>query len=361
MKNNRYAVILAGGRGERFWPLSTGKRPKQLLNLVGEGTLLAQAVTRLDGLIPPERVLVITSADLVAASREAAPMLPAGNVIGEPMGRDTAAAVALAAALVKARDPKAVFAILTADHVISDLPLFQKTLSTGMDLAESGNELVTIGIAPTEPSTAYGYIERAVLKEDREGCRFYRAVRFVEKPDRERATGYLATGNYLWNSGMFIWSVAAIEAALLKHRPALGNLVEAMTEAARTGNLDATLGRIYPTLEKISIDYAVMEKADNILVADGRFAWDDVGSWTALENHFPKDASGNVVVGESAAWQASGNIVVSKDRVTALVGVKDLVVVQTEGVTLVCHRDQAQNIKKLLETIRQTGQHTELL
>ena len=361
MKSNRYAVILAGGRGERFWPLSTGKRPKQLLNLVGEGTLLAQAVTRLEGLIPPERVLVITSADLVAASREAAPMLPAGNVIGEPMGRDTAAAVALAAALVKARDPKAVFAILTADHVIKDLPLFQKTLSTGMDLAEAGNELVTIGIAPTEPSTAYGYIERATLKEDREGCRFYRAVRFVEKPDRERATSYLATGNYLWNSGMFIWSVAAIEAALLKHRPALGSLVDVLAEAARTSNLESSLGRIYPTLEKISIDYAVMEKADNILVAEGRFDWDDVGSWTAIENHFPKDASGNVVVGESAAWQASGNIVVSKDRVTALVGVKDLVVVQAEGVTLVCHRDQAQNIKKLLETIRQTGQHTELL
>ena len=361
MDTQRYAVILAGGRGERFWPLSTARRPKQLLNLVGDDTLLAQAVKRLAGLIPPERVLVITSADLVEASREAAPMLPSGNIIGEPMGRDTAAAVALAAALVKARDPQGVFAILTADHIIGDLPLFQTTLRAGMDLAAAGKVLVTIGLAPTEPSTAYGYIERAELSAEREGCSFFKAVRFVEKPDRERAAGYLASGRYLWNSGMFIWSVASIEAALQQHRPELGKLVETFAQAAQAGQLAESLATIYPTLQKISIDYAVMEKADNILVAEGRFAWDDVGSWTALENHFPKDASGNVVVGESVAWSAGDNIVISKDRVTALVGVRDLVVVQAEGVTLVCHREQAQNIKKLLETIRQSGQHAELL
>lgn len=361
MKSNRFAVILAGGRGERFWPLSTAKRPKQLLNLVGQGTLLAQAVTRLEGLVPPERVLVITSADLVSASHEAAPMLPLENIIGEPVGRDTAAAVALAAALVKSRDPNAVFAILTADHVIGDLPVFQATLETGMDLAESQDKLVTIGIAPTEPSTAYGYIERADISEDRKGCRFFRAVRFVEKPDRERAESYLNTGKYLWNSGMFIWSATVIERALLKHRPQLGSLVESWADSTRKNELSAALAKVYPTLEKISIDYAVMEKADNILVAEGRFAWDDVGSWTALENHFSKDASGNVVIGDSAAWSAEGNIVVSKDRVTALVGVKDLVVVQADGVTLVCHRDHAQNIKKLLEVLRRTDRHPELL
>lgn len=361
MDTKRYAVILAGGRGERFWPLSTSKRPKQLLNLVGEGTLLAQAVDRLTGLVPPERVMVITNADLVEASCAAAPKLPRENIIGEPIGRDTAAAVALAAGLVKARDPEAVFAILTADQVIGQIPAFQQTLRASMDIAARGQHLLTMGITPTFPSTAYGYIERGAHMEDREGLPFCKAARFVEKPDLARATEYLATGRYLWNSGMFIWSVKAIEAAFNKHRPVLGRLVDEFAAAARQGKLLEALARIYPGLEKISIDYAVMEKADNILVAAGTFSWDDVGSWTALENHFPKDAANNVVVGESAAWDSAGNIVFSRDRVTALVGVRDLVVVQAEGVTLVCHRDQAQNIKKLLEVIRQSGRHTELL
>lgn len=361
MSAQRYAVILAGGRGERFWPLSTSKRPKQLLNLVGEGTLLAQAVDRLTGLVPPERVLVITNADLVEASCAAAPMLPRANVIGEPIGRDTAAAVALAAGLVKARDPEAVFAILTADQVIGQIPVFQKTLRASMDIAARGQHLITMGITATFPSTAYGYIERGAQAEVQEGLPFCKAARFVEKPNLERATEYLATGRYLWNSGMFIWSVKAIEAAFMQHRPVLGKLVDEFAAAQRQGSLLDALARIYPGLEKISIDYAIMEKADNILVAEGTFTWDDVGSWTALENHFPKDSANNVVVGESATWDASGNIVFSRDRVTALVGVKDLVVVQADGVTLVCHRDQAQNIKKLLEGIRQSGRHTELL
>ena len=361
METQRYAVILAGGRGERFWPLSTSKRPKQLLNLVGEGTLLAQAVDRLAGLVPPERVLVITNADLVEATCAAAPMLPRKNIIGEPIGRDTAAAVALAAGLVKARDPDAVFAILTADQVIGQIPAFQQTLRASMDIAARGRHLLTMGITATFPSTAYGYIERGAQVEEREGLPFCQAARFVEKPNLERATEYLATGRYLWNSGMFIWSVQAIESAFLKHRPALGHLVDEFAAAARQDQLTEALARIYPGLEKISIDYAIMEKADNILVAEGRFSWDDVGSWTALENHFPQDESHNVLIGDTAAWSSAGNIVYSRDRVTALVGVKDLVVVQADGVTLVCHRDQAQNIKKLLEEIRRTGRHTELL
>lgn len=230
-----------------------------------------------------------------------------------------------------------------------------------MDIAARGQHLITMGITATFPSTAYGYIERGAKAEEREGLSFCKAARFVEKPNLERATEYLATGRYLWNSGMFIWSVKAIEAALVQHRPVLGKLVDVFATAQKQGRLLDALASIYPGLEKISIDYAIMEKADNILVAEGTFSWDDVGSWTALENHFPKDAANNVVVGESATWEASNNIVFSRDRVTALVGVRDLVVVQADGVTLVCHRDQAQNIKKLLEGIRQSGRHTELL
>lgn len=355
MTMNPYAVILAGGRGERFWPLSRVRRPKQLLSLVGDRSLLGQAVDRLQGLIPVENILVITNADLVEASRAAVPELPAGNVLGEPVGRDTAPAVALATALVKARDPRAVFCILTADHVMGELPLFRATLGGAMAIAEKGEFLLTIGMEPTEPSTAYGYIEREGQHSERDGVRVFRAKRFVEKPDRARAAEYLATGRYLWNSGMFVWSVPAIEQAIRRHRPALAPIIDELTPlVAQPGFADA-LARVYAKVEKISIDYAVMEKSDNILVAEGRFAWDDVGSWTALANHFPADGSGNVVVGDCAEIQSSGNIVYSKDRLTALVGVKDMIVVQAEDVTLVCRRDQAQDVKKLLEQVRAGG------
>lgn len=355
MSAGRYAVILAGGRGERFWPLSRTRRPKQLLSLVGNRSLLGQAVDRLQGLMPVDHILVITNADLVEASRAAVPELPPGNVLGEPVGRDTAPAVALATALVKARDPHAVFCILTADHVMGDLPLYRATLDGAMTIAQAGKHLLTIGLQPTEASTAYGYIERADLQGTQGAVRFFKARRFVEKPDRATAAEYVATGRYLWNSGMFVWSVPAIEKALRAHRPALAPVLDLLTPLVGKPGFDDALARVYGSIEKISIDYAIMEKADNILVAEGRFAWDDVGSWTALANHFPADAAGNVVVGECAALQASSNIVYSKDRLTALVGVQDLIVVQAEDVTLVCRRDQAQDVKKLLEQVRASG------
>jgi mannose-1-phosphate guanylyltransferase len=361
MTAQRYAVILAGGKGERFWPLSTARRPKQLLSLVGEKSLLEQAVERLKGLIPPERVFVITNADLVEASREAAPSVPPANIIGEPVGRDTAAAVALGAALVKARSHDGVFCVLTADHVIGDLPIFRGTLNAAMDIAAAEDVLITIGIQPNEPSTGYGYIECGDIHADRGGITFLKARRFVEKPDIERANAYLASGNFLWNSGMFIWSVQSLAAGLRRHRPQLAQLMDEVSRVASKSGFDATLAKAYDNLEKISIDYALMEKSENILVARGTFAWDDVGSWTALPNHFPADLQGNTTIGVSEAHDASGNIVFSKDRLTALVGVKDLVVVQADGVTLVCSRDRVQDIKKLVEQLRRTGRHTELL
>ncbi|MCO5044140.1 MAG: sugar phosphate nucleotidyltransferase [Kiritimatiellae bacterium] len=360
MGDHRYAVILAGGRGERFWPLSRAARPKQLLALVGNRPLLAQAVGRLEGLIPPERVLVLTNADLVQASREAAPELPPANIIGEPVGRDTAPAVALATALVKARDPKGVFAILTADHVMGDLPHFRETLAAGMDIAESGDYLVTIGIQPNEPSTGFGYIEQGDDFSTVRGIPFKRVRRFVEKPDRSTAESYLASGRFAWNSGMFVWSVPSIQSALQKYHPELGSKIDEWALAAVQPNFAEQLAESFATVRKISIDYAVMEKADNIVVAAGTFAWDDVGSWPALERHFPADHAQNVLIGDATAVASAQNIVYSQGRLTALVGVKDLIVVQAEDATLVCHRDHAQNIKELLATLREAGR-TEVL
>jgi len=357
----RYAVIMAGGKGERFWPLSTSKHPKQLLALVGDKPLIAQAVDRLEGLVPPENIFVVTNADLVDATRAATPLLPPENIIGEPIGRDTAAAVACGGALVKAKDENGVFAVLTADQVMGDLDIFSATLRGGMELAEKNDILVTIGIDPTFPSTGFGYIESGDAFASQENIEFRKAVRFVEKPDEVTASEYLETGKFYWNSGMFIWSVASLEKAFAVSCPEMAELMETLTRYAKDGKIAEGMDATYPGLGKISVDYALMEKADNIVMACGTFSWDDVGSWPALENHFPQDESGNTKIGQVKTLNADGNIVYSKDHLTAVIGVKDLIVVQTDGVTLVCPKDRAQDIKQMVVMLREQGDFDGLL
>ena len=356
-----FAVILAGGKGERFWPLSTSRMPKQLLSLVGGKPLLAQAVDRLDGLISPSRIFVITNKDLVVATRKAAPALPMKNIIGEPFGRDTAAAIAVGAALVKERNPDGVFCVLTADHIMGDIPLFRRTLKACLNRAQREPVLITIGIKPRSPNTGYGYIEAEPRNRRNDGVRFCRARRFVEKPNIRKAKKYFETGNFYWNSGMFAWSVATIEEAFRKYRPALFDLMNKLIKVAGKPEFDEELRRGYEPLEKISIDFALMEKADNIWMARGMFRWDDVGSWTALEDHIPKNREGNVLVGTCESIHAHNNIVLSNDRLTALVGVRDLIVVQAMGVTLICPKDRAQDVKKLVEKLKSSGRYAEVL
>lgn len=347
-----YAVIMAGGKGERFWPLSTARRPKQLLDLAGGKPLILQAVDRLAGLVPPERILIVTNGSLVEPIRA---MLGQGSpigVLGEPVGRDTAAAIAAGAAWIRRRDPDAVFCVLTADHVIGDLPTFRDILARGLGLCAQHDVLMTIGIAPTEPSSAYGYIEAGERWQKSGAVEFFRVQRFVEKPDAETARGYLATGRYAWNSGMFVWSVRSIFQAFADFRPALADRIAAWSSCATDAEFEAALERDFPSLEKISIDYAVMEKARNIVVCKGTFAWDDVGSWPALESHLPQDGAGNATKGDVETLDSARNIVVSDGRLTALVGVDDLVVVQADGVTLVCSKARSQDIKGLLARLR---------
>lgn len=351
--SKQYAVILAGGKGERFWPLSTSKRPKQLLSLVGDKPLITQSVNRLQGLIPIEQVLILTNDDLVEATREAVPNLPPENVVGEPVGRDTAPAVALACALVKHRDPDAVFCILTADHIIHNLDVFQQTLQDGMDQAENSDWIITIGIQPSFPSTGFGYIHAGQKHKTMTSTQFRRAEKFVEKPDQATAEQYLNSGEYFWNSGMFIWSVKTIEANLRAHTESLGPLIDQVVEMLEKGTFDQDLMSVFEPLEKISIDYAVMEKSDKILTAVGTFAWSDVGAWPALAEHFDPDSAGNTSIGDVCVLDSSGNITVSNDRLTCLLGVDDLVVVQAENTTLVCKKDKAQDIKKLLGIVRE--------
>jgi len=356
-----YAVIMAGGRGERFWPLSTLKRPKQLLSLVDDTPLLTQAVERIRPLLAPDRIFVITSASLVEATRAVVPELPAENVIGEPCGRDTAAAIAVGAGLVKRRDPGAAFCVLTADHVIRDLDLFRETLSEGLKLASRKDVLITIGIKPTYPSTGFGYIETGASAGTAGRIRFLEGKRFLEKPDAATAARFIEAGRYYWNAGMFIWSVRTIESAMAAHRPALAPLIAKVAGAAGEQGVTRVMESVYPTLEKISVDYAIMEKASNIVTAEGLFRWDDVGSWPALAGVFDADASGNIVIGQCEHVDSAGNIVYSKERLTALLGVKDMIVVQAGGATLVCARDRAQDLKKIVQRLVDKGTYGDVL
>ena len=361
MNTSSYAVILAGGRGERFWPLSTMRRPKQFLSLVGNKTLLTMAVERLKGVVPTNHIFVITNRDLLESCHEAAPMLPVKNIIGEPVGRDTAAAIALGASIVKHSNPDASFCVMTADHVIGDLPLFRRTLKESFALAAGYDVLVTIGITPVGPSTAYGYIEAAKELKTSRGIVFQKARRFVEKPDRRTAEKYVASGKYSWNSGMFIWSLKSFEQALNNHRPVLARMMNRLTPLVGTNRFTGAMAREYRNLEKISIDYALMEKADNIVAAKGSFLWDDVGSWPALANHVRNNREGNTVLGKCESLDSSGNIVVSRDRLTALIGVDNLVVVQAPGATLVCSKERSQDIKKLVEKLKADGHYETVL
>lgn len=362
MNPHYYAMIMAGGRGERFWPMSTSKRPKQLLSLIGGEALLAAAVRRLLPIMPAERIYVITTAALVEASRAVLPLLPPDNVIGEPCGRDTAAAIALGATLIKARDAKAVFAVLTADQLMCDEDAFRRTLGAGLELAARNDVLITIGIAPTFASTGFGYIRLGAEVGATDGIVFHKAEQFLEKPDADTARQFVQSGRYVWNGGMFIWSAPCIERALRSFRPALGTLMDTLAPLIGKPQWAAALANAYGRLEKISIDYAVMEKAENIWTARGDFGWDDVGSWTALERHFAHDADGNVLVGDGAEQLGShNNLVMANGRLTALFGVKDLIVVQAEGATLVCTRERSEDLKKLLAVLHANGRYEKLM
>ncbi|MBQ0033623.1 MAG: mannose-1-phosphate guanylyltransferase [bacterium] len=341
---NAYAIIMAGGNGERFWPMSTPERPKQFLTLFGGKPLIRHATDRLAGLIPPERTLVITAERLIAKTRRALPGLPKGNVIGEPCRRNTAAAVACACGLVKRLGgPGAVGCILTADHRISPAVKFRRTQKDAIKAASRTDAIVTIGIAPDHPAVGFGYIECGLRIATGTSTKFHVVRRFVEKPDERTAKRYLRSGCFCWNSGMFIWKASTMEKTFVQCAPDIAGLIG---KVACAKSIRATLRNAYPTLRAISVDYAVMEKARKIVVARSDFMWDDVGSWTALPKHFPCDAAGNTCLGKTELLDTHGSIVVSEgDRLTAVLGVKDVVVVQTANATLVCAKDRVQDIK----------------
>lgn len=351
---NRYVVILAGGRGERFWPESRLACPKQLLPIVGDRAMLAQTIDRLNGLVPVKDIFVITNVEQRAAVLAVCPELDPAKVIGEPVGRDTAAAVGLATILVKRENPNASFAILPADAVIHDAEGFRSSLETAFAVAEASPVLATVGIRASSPAIAYGYIQQGVSLGQFVGRDVFTVTRFVEKPNRETAQTYLDSGDYFWNAGIFVWSIASIAAALTTHTPTLWSALQAIETALNAGSaIDTVLAAQYPHLEKISVDYAIIEKAANVVMVESCFDWDDVGEWPALARHYPLDEAGNVVRGVAHVQDSSGNVVFSRDNdhLIALLGVQDLIVVKTDDATLVCHAEKAQQLKALVQAI----------
>lgn len=352
--NNRYIVIMAGGRGERFWPKSRLKKPKHLLPIVGKEPMLLQTLNRLGHIVPKENILIITNQEQLNALAKLCPQFPPQQIIAEPLGKDTAAAIGLAKVLIKKRDPNAVFAVLPADHVINDVESFQKCLNAAFEIALKNNVLITLGIPPKNPSTAYGYIK----KGDSDGTLF-KVDKFVEKPNLETAKQYLKSGDYFWNAGMFVWSIPAFEAALNLHCP---ELFKGLSLLENSENLENALTTLYKSLPKISIDYALLEKAKNIVVMPASFDWDDVGEWPAIARHTHLDANNNAISGDAIISQGTGNIIVNENgHLTALMGVDNLIIIQTDDATLICHKDKAQDIKNLLAQISKNPKYTHLI
>ncbi|MDX2226241.1 MAG: sugar phosphate nucleotidyltransferase [Verrucomicrobiae bacterium] len=338
--------IMAGGSGERFWPLSRKKTPKHLLKLFGDQTLLEMTVRRLEGIIPWDRVFVLTNAEQVEATRAALPFLPVTQIIGEPAKRDTAPAVALANALARRQNPDGVLVLLPADQLIKDTATFRRNLSDLIETAATGESLCVFGIPPAHPATGFGYIEMGAPRgQAAGGTRLFQVGRFVEKPDAATAAEYVRSGRFDWNAGMFVWKVSAFMAEARRQAPALAQFVEDFP----AGDFGPYLEERFVTLPKISIDYALMEKALSVIAARAEYDWDDVGAWTSLPAHLPADPSGNTLRGAAALHDSSGNIVFSEGQTSvALLGVRDLVVVVTADAVLVCPRDRVQEIKKLV-------------
>jgi len=347
------AVIMAGGMGTRFWPLSTPARPKQFVTLFGERSLLQMSFDRLRGLVPPERILVLTNAAHVAIAREQLPELPEGHIIGEPVRRDTAAAVALAAVLVRERFGDSVILTLTADHLIEPTDLFQQDLVSAARQVAAADVFYTFGIRPAYPATVYGYLETGAAVAADDGIEHFELRQFKEKPDLETARRYVDSGRFLWNSGMFVWKAATILREIRTWLPGHSEALEPLGGCDGTPRWQEALEKAFAGIRPISIDYGVMEKTRTPLrCVASRFSWSDVGGWPALGDLLARDSRGNAVRGTLRAIDASGNLVFSEapGETVALIGVEGLIVVRSGNRTLVARKEDADRIRELLES-----------
>jgi len=352
-KSNTYALILAGGSGERFWPVSRQTNPKQLMKLLDKTSLLEQTVARVQGLVPKENILILTNSVQEEAVRKAITDLPAENIIAEPEKRDTAPAIALGIGWVAAKDPSATMIVLPADQLIRDTEEFHTVLGGAVDAAENTGAIVTIGIKPTWACPSYGYIERgkrATVDNMTSDVSVFEVKRFREKPNADLAEQFISDGNFTWNAGMFIWTLPTVVNELSRHAPQLSEFIN---EVRKSKDLPSTLGSQFGKLDKISIDYALMERASRVLNIEATFDWDDVGSWISIAKYLDTDDEHNASNVEVSNLDATGNIVFSKNPHShiALLGVANLIVVQTEDALLIADKDQADRIKHLIKQV----------
>jgi mannose-1-phosphate guanylyltransferase len=349
-----YAVVMAGGSGTRFWPLSRRKHPKQLLELFGHGTLLEQTVERIRPIIPPERVYVYTNELIWREVRKRLPQIPRGQIVAEPASRNTAPTLGVAAHEICRRDPRGLMIVLPADHVIAKRAEFLRVLRAGCETASQEGSSVVIGLKPTRPDTGFGYVRIGAREARLAGQEIYRVEKFTEKPPLAAARRYVASGKYLWNGGMFIWRASTLLENFANHQP---KMADQLARLAAAGGVRSTRNfrRLFPHFEKISIDFALMEKISNIHAVSADIGWDDVGSWAVVYDLTQKDNEGNVRPERTLCLDSRGNMIVAKRSFVVTVGVQNLVIVETDDALLVCARDRSQDVGKAVQALEKAG------
>jgi mannose-1-phosphate guanylyltransferase len=348
-------VLMAGGVGERFWPYSRKERPKQLLRIFSGKSFLEETIDRISPLIPRERIFIITNDVIKKAIRSEIPGFPEENIICEPMGKNTAACIALAEVVTSARFGDPTMAVLTSDHIIKNTPAFLGNVDTACHFAEETKSLVVIGIPPTRPETGFGYIEAGKMERETRGGTIHSIKQFLEKPDLRKAEEFLKMGHYYWNSGMFFWQNSVLRAGLNKFLPDMMRGMERYRQSMGTGEGNSVLREIFQGFKPVSIDYGLMEKADNIYMVRADFEWDDMGTWNALERHFPKDRNDNVMVGTGLLVNTKDSMIYNPQGTSPLVvtfGLNDILIVVAPDVVMVCPKSDAAKLKDLVGEIR---------
>ena len=346
-------VIMAGGKGERFWPKSRMNMPKQFLSLTDDGkSMIQHTVERLKDLVDIQNMYIVTNEIYKDLVLEHIPDIPKENIIIEPVAKNTAPCIGLAAIHIAKKNPDSKMIILPSDHLIKFNEIFIDTLKIALDVVEKGDNLATIGITPNYPETGYGYINFTKGESFKDSANIYEVLRFVEKPNLEKAKEYLTSGEYLWNSGIFVWKASTILKNFKEYLPEIYEGLQKIGESINTGKYEEVLKKEFPNLPSESIDYGIMEKAKNIYVIPGNFGWDDVGSWLSLERINKTNQDGNVITGNVISIKTKNTIIQGSDKLIATIGLEDIVIVDTDDVTLICHKDNTQEVKEIINNLK---------